>query len=185
MTLALTLSDTALTGAQQAFEAELPEFDRIFQKVFSRRLGRQCEDAVAEARAGAWKTWLSLTARGRDPRAIGPAPIAAFTIRHVLNGRTVARRSCGRSRRDIYHPLVRRRHGVEVVSYDQPVRDLETESALWKALLRTDLNTSVPRQVAFKIDFLDWLGAFPNASGRWRNCWPKGMTRRRWQSFWA
>ncbi len=124
MTLATTSSNTALTQAQQSFEAQLPDFDRLFHKVLARRLGPDCEDAMADARAEAWKTWLSLTTRGRDPLAIGPARIASFIIRHVFAGRTFVGRSCGRQKRDIQHPLVHRQHGVQVFSYDAPVRDL-------------------------------------------------------------
>jgi DNA-directed RNA polymerase specialized sigma24 family protein len=161
MTTPARLTGTALSQAQGAFATQLPDFDRIFHRAFRKCTRHDHDDLVAEARGSAWKAWASLTVRGRDPLDVGARTIAAYVVRHVLGGRTVASRTYGHQYRDLLHPRFCRRHGIEPISLDAPREDNKTAAELWEAVLRTNLRTSVPRQVAFRLDFRDWLAQVP------------------------
>ncbi len=91
------LTGAALAAAQEAFATQLPQFDRIFHKIFRKHRGPDHADLVAEARGCAWKAWVSLagagatrprSARGTSRRsrsatfwAAGPSPVAPAAVR--------------------------------------------------------------------------------------------------------
>ncbi len=161
MTSTTRLTGAALTRAQEAFAAQLAAFDRIFHRVFRQHRGADHADLVAEARGTAWKAWASLAAQGatrprsargtsrRSPSATSwvaaPSPVAPVAGRIAT--------SCTRSSSE---------NTVSGSSRSTaPARDSETAAAIWDVVLQTSLKTSVPRQVAFKLDFLDWLEQIP------------------------
>jgi hypothetical protein len=107
-------------------------------------------DAVAEVVALVWKWYCRLLQRGKDPSAF-VVTLAQFAARHVKAGR----RLCGNlSSKDVLSRLAQKRRGFQTVrlqdngAYDDPA---------WQEALHDDLRTPVPDQVAFRIDFPEWL----------------------------
>jgi len=96
------------------------------------------DDAVASA----FESWLSLTARGKDPAQF-PACMPKFAAHYVRNGRHVWSRT---SSRDVISRTAQQRRGFTVESL--PLQGVE-----WGEILIDDALTPVPDQVAFRLDF--------------------------------
>lgn len=108
------------------------------------------EDAVAETVAVAWAWFVRLVQRGKDPTAF-PSALAGYASRHVKSGR----RLCGtESTKDAMSPTARRRG-------DFSVERLRTagspDEPCWQEALIDNTQSAVPEQVAFRVDFPNWL----------------------------
>jgi hypothetical protein len=120
-------------------------------------------DAIQEMRALAWKWFLSLIERGKDP-ADFVATFVGFLARAVKCGRRVAGML---KAKDVMNPLGEQRHGFKVEPfpfshraeherlYSDP-NGQELHDA-YEERLRDNTQTPVPEQVAFRIDFPAWL----------------------------
>ncbi|MBY0228810.1 MAG: hypothetical protein K2W96_06010 [Gemmataceae bacterium] len=108
------------------------------------------DDLVAEAVAIAWKWYLRLAERGRDPHAF-----AATLVHRALLQARCYRRLCGQEKaKDALSPLAQRRHGFRASSAGRS----EGEATLLDAL--ADSRTaSPPEQAAFRLDASAWLEA--------------------------
>ena len=84
------LTPTTLAAAHRQFESALPVLEKNVRYLLRRRW-RDRDDLLAEAYACAWKAWRGLVVRGRDPIAVGVSGIAAFSVRHTLKGRRIAK----------------------------------------------------------------------------------------------
>ena|ERR1019366_1999019 len=105
------------------------------------------EEAVAEAVAAAFQSFVSLIRRGKDPHQF-PTMLATRAAQHVLNGRRVGSR-CRRG--DVFARASRR-------SLDCRLRSLpHRDDPAWADALVDNRRTPVPDQVSFRCDFPCWL----------------------------
>jgi hypothetical protein len=121
------------------------------------------DDLVAEAVALAWRRFLHLAARGKDP-ADFPAAFAARAAQAVANGRGACGQQPGR---DALSPLARKRHGFTVARL--PLATARPPDGLlgtargrpdldaFEEWLRDNTVTPVLEQVCFRVDFSSWL----------------------------
>jgi hypothetical protein len=140
-----------LPGLHAGFLSILPTVERHAWFAFRHWHGaHDREDAVAETVAVAWAWYVRLMRRGKDPTAF-PSALASYASRHVKSGR----RLCGtESTRDALSPTARQRRGFSV----QPLRTAgRPDEPTWQEALIDNTQSAVPEQVAFRVDFPDWL----------------------------
>lgn len=120
------------------------------------------EEAVAEAVAAAFEAHVALKARGRDAAAF-PSMLATFAALHVKDGRHVGGRS---STRDVLSRKAQQQRGFRVQSLSGATgtagrrRHAATgvrPPAAYEECLRDNTQTPVADQVAFRLDFADFL----------------------------
>ena len=144
------------------FLALSPIVERHARVVFRGLDAEAREEAVAEAVAAAFEAHVALKARGRNPAAF-PARLATYSVLRVQDGRHVGGR---RSSRDVLSRKAQRR-GFRVeplpastrASFDNlyaEVHGQQKQDAL-EECLRDNTQTSVPNQVAFRLDFPAFL----------------------------
>jgi hypothetical protein len=104
------------------------------------------EEAIAEARAAAFVSYLRLLEQGKDPAQF-PTILANFAVLHVKNGRHVGGRS---STRDVLSPITQQRRHFAV-------QHLPQQEVEWNDVLVDHRLTPIPDQVAFKLDFAAFL----------------------------
>ena len=157
-----TLSPTALASAHRQFESALPALRKNFRYLLRPRW-RDRDDLLAEAFACAWKAWVGLLSRGRDPVAVGVSGIAAFAVRHTLKGRRIANRNGGgRGKMDVQHRRAQQLGGYRVISYDTgPAARNDSGPAAWRDWVATDPRMGPAEAAAFKIDYATWLAGLP------------------------
>jgi DNA-directed RNA polymerase specialized sigma24 family protein len=157
-----TLSPAALASAHQQFESALPNLRKNFRYLLRRRW-RDRDDLLSEAAACAWKAWVGLLAKGRDPVAVGVSGIAAFAVRHALKGRQIANRNGGgRGKMDVQHRRAQKLGGYKVISYDTgPAARNDYGPAAWKEWVATDHRMGPAEAAAFRIDYATWLAGLP------------------------
>jgi hypothetical protein len=120
------------------------------------------EDRIAEAEALAWKWWLRLRERGKDPTAF-VSTLAVLACRAVRSGR----RLCGQERaRDVHSARAQQRHQFRLAVYPHHTqRSYEDRHRpqgqrigdAYEEWLQDNRQTPVPEQVAFRCDFPVWL----------------------------
>lgn len=134
------------------FQALLPCIERHARICFRHLQAHYQYDAIAEAIALAWKWFVRLVRRSKDP-AVFPSALATFAVRAVINGR----RLCGQEKEhDVLSRLGQRRRGFTVCSL--PTHGRLDETPFTEAL-RDNMQTPVPDAAAFRIDFPAWLAA--------------------------
>jgi hypothetical protein len=146
-----------------AFLAILPRVEQ-HGRIYFRHLGpHRKADAIQEMRGLAWKWFLRLHERGRDPAEF-VTTFATLLARAVNSGRRLA----GMERsKDVMNPATQRRRGFRVEPLPSSTRTSHEElyaSPIGQALLdafeeRLRDNTVTPpdEQAMFRIDFADWL----------------------------
>lgn len=122
------------------------------------------EEAVAEAVAAAFISFRQLKARGIDAAKEFPSMIATFAAKHVRNGRHVGGHS---SSRDVLSKLAQRRRGFKVeplpIATRRPYDDVygavngQRDMDAYEERLAENRRTPVPEQVAFRIDFKQFV----------------------------
>ncbi|HEX5270197.1 MAG TPA: hypothetical protein VFW33_06920 [Gemmataceae bacterium] len=154
----------SLAHLHAAFMCILPRIELHAQIYFRgvRCPARQA-DAVQETLALAWRWFVRLVDRGKDPLAF-PVVLAAYAARAVRCGR----RLCGQEKgKDALSSLAQQRHGfaVEVLTHSMASTHEERcghvhgqwqQDAL-EERLRDNTQTPVPEQVCFRLDFPAWL----------------------------
>jgi hypothetical protein len=158
-----TLAAAPLATIQRQFTDHWPRIRNIAQYAFRRSPPQQREDAIAETCACAWKAWIGLARRGRDPIALGVTGLAWFAVRHTRRGRRVGNlRRGGRHGRDLCDPRVQQAGGLCIRSYEAGGRPPHCRSATsWRAWLATDPRYGPADEAAFRVDFAQWLAALP------------------------
>jgi hypothetical protein len=124
----------------------LPVVERHAKFVFRGHPDR--EEAVAEAVAASFESFLAIKARGKNPHDF-PSSIAKYAVLHVKDDRHVGGTS---SSTDVLSSKAQRRHGFRVMSL-APANRLSA----YEERLRDDRRTPVPDQVAFRIDWPAFL----------------------------
>jgi hypothetical protein len=111
------------------------------------------EEFIAEMVALAWKWTSRLAQQGKDV-TLFPSAIASFAAKAVRSGR----RLCGQEKgKDVLSPLAQRRHEFAVQSY--PNYATLAGNPLEEALTDNTV-TPVEDQVAFRMDFPQWLSTY-------------------------
>jgi hypothetical protein len=140
-----------------AFLALLPRIERHARNAF-RHLGcPQCRD---DAVALAWRWYLRLVARGKDPAEF-VSTFAGYAVRAVRNGRRVCGQEAGQ---EVLSPRAQARHGFAVLRLPAGPTTL-TGSPLEEALLDNAV-TPPPEAAAFRVDFPAWLATWPERDRR-------------------
>jgi hypothetical protein len=127
------------------------------------RCPHQKADAIQEMCALAWKWFLRLHQRGRDPAHFVKG-FVSLLARAVNSGR----RLCGMAKaKDVLNPATQRRHGFTVerlpsctqASHDRLYAEVHGQELhdAFEERLRDNAVTPVPEQVCFRIDFPAWL----------------------------
>jgi hypothetical protein len=132
---------TTIEILHETFVRELPELE-VMAKAYFRGIGPEARDeAIQNTTCLAWKYWLRLADQGRDG---GPGVLRNvwwFALKQTRVGRMITRGDGkrGRGRQDAFD----RPHGtsVEHIDFNFFIGDM----------------TPVPDQVAFRIDFTDFL----------------------------
>jgi hypothetical protein len=135
---------------QARFLALLPRIE-LHGRIYFRQLRcrNRRDEALQEMRALAWRSFVRLIRRGKDPVDF-PTVLASFAARAVRNGR----RLCGQEKpRDVLSTQAQRRHGFTV----DRLPDHSTLSANpYAEALHDNTRTPPPEQVAFRCDFPAW-----------------------------
>ncbi len=117
------------------------------------------EEVIQEMVALPWKWFLSLAERGKDVTQF-PSAIAAYAARAVRSGR----RLCGQEKgKDVLSPLAQTRCGF--TTFPIPEISTLTGNPLEEALIDNTV-TPVDEQVAFRIDFPQWLSTYSDRDRR-------------------
>jgi hypothetical protein len=104
------------------------------------------EDAVAEAIAAGFTSFIRLKAKGRDPSA-HPSTLAEYAVLHVKSARHVGSKL---NTRDVLSKAARQRRGFGVQSLSQHEQE-------WNDILADDTVTPIADQVSFRIDWAAFL----------------------------
>ena len=142
---------TRAARCRREFEEALPRIQAHAEVVFRfvRCVHRRAEN-IAETIALAWKWWLRLRARGKNPTEFVSA-IAGYATRAAKSGR----RLCGHEKaKDVLSPVAQRKQGFAVSSL--PCYSTLSVNPFAEAL-QDNMQTPVDEQVAFRCDFPAWL----------------------------
>ena len=139
-------------GALQAhFLSIMPQIERLARSYFR---GVRCavrrEDAVAETVAICWREFLRLADRGKDAGEF-PSALAKYAARGVRNGRRLCRQEASK---DVLSPSAQYRRGFCVETL--PEVHTSDDNPFTEALA-DNMQSPVPEQVAFRLDFPAWL----------------------------
>lgn len=145
----MTAVTKTLSALHKEFESIMPIILRqarfSVRSIYNRQ---EREDRIQEVLAYAWKWYRLLASRGEDGRNF-PAVIGHYSCLHVGSGRFIAGRS---KRRDVLSSFSGHPGKVEQLRTHGP--DTDKQEAI-----RDDRQSSVPIQVAMRIDFPAWLAS--------------------------
>ena len=151
-------------GPHADFLTLIPIVTRHARIVFRHRPAAEREEAVAEAVAAAFESYLALKARGQDPVRDFPSVMATFAVLHVKTGRHVGGHQ---STTDVLSPQAQARHHFQVASLsrDTPPSDWQRDGLrpnrhvtnVYEERLQDNRQTPVPDQVAFRMDWPAFL----------------------------
>jgi hypothetical protein len=142
----------------------LPVVERHARIVFRGRSAAEKEEAVSEAVAAAFVSFVALKARGLQPECF-PSHLASFAVLRVKAERHVGSGSCNR---DVLSHKAQRLHGFRVTSLSEvspasrrgnpAARSLPDGAHSFTERLCDNMRTPVADQVEFRIDFPAFLG---------------------------
>jgi hypothetical protein len=118
------------------------------------------DDAVAETVALAWREYLRLLERGKDPAEF-VSKFTDYAARAVRRGRRVCGQEAGQ---EVLSPRAQARHGFAVRRLPEGPTTLNG-SPLEEALLDNAV-TPPPEAAAFRVDFPAWLATWPERDRR-------------------
>ncbi len=136
------------------FEQALPRI-RTHAEIAFRcvRCVHRKEDLIAEAVALAFKWWLQLRKKGKDPNQF-VSTLATFAVKAARSGRRV----CGQEKpKDVLSPRAQQIHRFTVSTL--PAFSTLSSSPLSEALAE-NTRTPVDEQVAFRFDFPAWMQTY-------------------------
>jgi hypothetical protein len=120
-----------------------PIVERHASFVFRRFPATEKDEAIAEAIAVAFKSFVRLVRRGKNPIQF-PTVLAQRAAHHVLDGRRIGSRC---HNRDVFALAKKSRHDCRLRSLPNE-RDPE-----WPDALIDNRHTPIPEQVSFRCDF--------------------------------
>jgi hypothetical protein len=127
----------------------LPTIQRHFGYAFRRIPKPSRQDVLQEALVAAFIFYRRLIARRRRDQ-IFASPLGRYAVFHVRNGRRVGSPKNGA---DVSCPFVARRRGFRV----EPIDRFERGARRWTLMAVPSSSTPIPDQVAFRLDFPQWL----------------------------
>ncbi len=138
----------------QEFVRAMPRIERHAEIVFRTvRCPHRKADLISEVVALAYKWWLRLRRRGKNPNRFVSA-IATFAAKAARSGRRV----CGQEKaRDVLSPRAQQLHRFTVATL--PTFSTLTANPLTEALA-DNTRTPVDEQVAFRLDFPAWMTTY-------------------------
>jgi hypothetical protein len=138
----------------QEFVLALPRIEKHAEIVFrSVRCPHRKADLISETVALAFKWWLRLRRRGKNPNRFVSA-IATFAARAAGSGRRV----CGQEKaKDVLSPRAQQLHHFTVGTL--PAFSTLATNPLSEALIHNTM-TPVDEQVAFRFDFPAWMTTY-------------------------
>jgi hypothetical protein len=161
------------TELHARFRALLPRIE-LHGRIYFRHLRcpHRKADVIQEMRALAWKWFVRLVQRGRDP-ADFVMGFVTLLARAVGSGRRLA----GMLRaKDVLNPATQRRRGFQVerlpawhrAGHERLYADPHGQELFdaFEERLRDNRITPVPAQVAFRIDFPAWLATLTGRERR-------------------
>jgi hypothetical protein len=107
------------------------------------------DDAMAEIVANCYVAYFRLVELGKESLAY-PSVLARYAISQYRAGRRVGTRA---RRNDVYAPYCRKKNGHELCHIGAPADQVGG----WHEYLTDNAVSPVPDQVAFRIDFPNWL----------------------------
>jgi DNA-directed RNA polymerase specialized sigma24 family protein len=149
---------------QSHFLAILPRIETHAQINFRHlKCPGKRDDAIQETIAIAWKSFLRITEQGKDVDEF-VSTLADYAVRHVRSGR----RLCGQLKsKDVFSPRAQHRGGFKVevlacstrTSLDALYADPQGQDEMdaMEERLTDNMQTPVPDQAAFRIDYPAWL----------------------------
>ena len=143
-----------------AFLSLLPHVER-HARVYFRHLKcpHRKADAIAETVAIAWRWFLRLVERGRDAAQF-VSTFAVLAARHVRSGRKL----CGQEKSgDVMSAQAQQRHHFTVSHLPE---GSSLDGNIFDEALRDNTRSEVPAQVAFRIDFPNWLASLSDRDRR-------------------
>jgi hypothetical protein len=159
-----------LSAAQQEFVTHLPAVESAARWTFRHRLRlrrQDFEEALAETRAAAWRAWVGLLSRGKDPIQVGVHAIAANAVRYVKNGRRVGNpNGGGRSAMDVHNRKARAAGGYWIGSLDGNGQPEGESIAGWRDWIVGDNRCTPAEEAVFRLDFATWLASLPDRRRR-------------------
>jgi hypothetical protein len=138
-----------LSAPSVAFLTLLPTIERHVGYAFRRVPSPFREDVLQEALVTAFVAYRRLVDRGRRDQVFA-TPLARFAVFHVRDGRRVGSR---RNRFDVSCPFVARRRGFRVERIDR----FDPRARRWTLMAIPSSAAPIPDQVAFRLDFPQWL----------------------------
>ena len=122
-------------------------------------------DCISETIALAWKWFLRLVEKGKDPRGFASV-LSGYAARAVKNGR----RLCGQLRaKDVMNPVAQRRHGFRLETLPFSTRTCQEDrygvaggqrrQDEFEERLCDNTRTPPDEQAMFRLDFVAWLNS--------------------------
>jgi hypothetical protein len=139
----------------QDFLLMLPVVERRARFAFRHLPFVDREEAMAEAVAAAFVSFVSLKARGKFPCAF-PGTLAVFAVMHVRSGRHVGG---GSNSAEVSSFRVQRQQGFQL-------QLIASNLAGWDEHFLDSTAVPVPDQVRFKLDWTDFLRSLPRRHRR-------------------
>jgi hypothetical protein len=167
------MTQPLIAALHAAFLTILPRIERHAEVYFrGLRCPHRRQEAIQETLALAWKWFVRLVERGKDPLTF-PAVFANYAARAVKCGRRV----CGQEKgNDVLSSLARQRRGFHVeplpLATRTPHEQLhgpaygQRRQDAFEERLRDNTITPVPDQVQFRIDFPAWLATLADRERR-------------------
>jgi hypothetical protein len=149
MTASARASASSFVNFHSDFLALFPTISRQLVYAFRPIPAHQREDLIQEGLATAFLLFRRLVQSDNATRP-SATPLARFAICRIRDNRTLGVR---RSPHDAACRIAANRHGFRIVSLDR----FERRAACWSSLPVFSNQTSVPDQVAFRLDFRQWL----------------------------
>lgn len=130
---------------QEEFLEVLPKIEKAIGWVLLACPRSERSEAAQEAIALAWKRYRRLVERGKKP-ATFPTIVGRWAAKHVLMGRRLAGKT---SSKDVMSRVAQGKRSFTLQRLDHRLR----------AALVADDRAKIASQVAFRIDFPEWLGS--------------------------
>ncbi len=148
-TTTVETAETATETWQRKFMKMLPRIKRQARAALSGMDAESREDAISEVVANAMCAYRRLHERGELERAF----ISALTRYAVAQYRDGRRVGTAQNSGDVYSVRARRKGNYETVHLGAPGQQVGE----WMECLHDNRVTPIPDQVAFRIDFPEWL----------------------------
>ncbi len=151
ITAASQTDETSTESWQGEFMKMLPRIKRQARAAFISMDAEAREDAVSEVVANAMCAYKRLHERGELERAFISA-LTRYAIAQFHDGRRVGSPQCAG---DVYSVRAKRRGNHKRIHLGTPSKRVGE----WMECLKDNRITPVPDQVAFRIDFPEWLNS--------------------------